>query len=526
MIVSWNIIGLNKRARAIEVGAHLRYLHASIVVLLETRVKNKNSDSVRNKLAKNWNYLDNYKDHDNGRIWVLWNPQLWDIRSISSTDQVIHSEVYHQDGNFSHYLSAIYAHNQLSKRRELWDNIKDVSKGMKGPWIIIGDFNNVLKVHDRVGGNEVHPNEYVELGTMMEETDLTEHETTRCKDSNIEILHPQISDHSPLQLQLKIHNKELIKKKHRFKFPNCITNDPDYEEVVRTSWNQHIHGKPMYRVWQKLKFGINRKYNHTAHKIQESRKNLEAAQNMLKNDLFNQELIRKVKQLSEELIQQCDIEEKILKQKSNIDWLKLGDDNSKYFYANLREKNKKTSLSKLEDSYGNKMITFDDMEKEILQFYGDLIGHNTSKLVQVDIEVLRRGKQISHESADLLIKPVTDEEIWMALQNIDDHKAPGIDGYNAKKFKASWAIIKSDVISAIKDFFCYNRMLATVNCSLVTLIPKKQEEKTVRDLRPIACCSTLYKILFLCGSFNRRASSFFVQSGFGTSKRVFLEATS
>lgn len=38
-------------------------------------------------------------------------------------------------------------------------------------------------------------------------------------------------------------------------------------------------------------------------------------------------------------------------------------------------------------------------------------------------------------------------------------------------------------------------MFKIVNCALVTLIPKTQNAKNMRDLRPISCCTTLYKII-------------------------------
>lgn len=50
-------------------------------------------------------------------------------------------------------------------------------------------------------------------------------------------------------------------------------------------------------------------------------------------------------------------------------------------------------------------------------------------------------------------------------------------------------------MAAIQDFFLHGRLYLTVNCALVTLIPKSPAAKTVKDIRPIACCTTLYKII-------------------------------
>lgn len=56
-------------------------------------------------------------------------------------------------------------------------------------------------------------------------------------------------------------------------------------------------------------------------------------------------------------------------------------------------------------------------------------------------------------------------------------------------------MVKEDVVKAVMDFFDNNRMYAAVNCTLATLIPKSPAAKTIKDLRPIACCATIYKII-------------------------------
>lgn len=74
-------------------------------------------------------------------------------------------------------------------------------------------------------------------------------------------------------------------------------------------------------------------------------------------------------------------------------------------------------------------------------------------------------------------------------------KAPSIDGFNAKNFKSSWRVIKKDVIVVVHDFFAHNILYPVVNCAMLTLIPKNSEEKTMKYMRPIGCCTTVYKII-------------------------------
>jgi hypothetical protein len=141
------------------------------------------------------------------------------------------------------------------------------------------------------------------------------------------------------------------------------------------------------------------------------------------------------------------------------------------------------------------LTEFNEIEKEVLRFYGDLVGTSSQRLLHVDIAAIRNGTQLQEVHQNSLIQPITDQEIWNALKDIGDTKAPGIDGFNSKNFKVSWNVIKSDVFAEIHEFFDHDRLYVAVNCALVTLIPKSSDAKTMKDMRPIACCTTFYKII-------------------------------
>lgn len=90
-----------------------------------------------------------------------------------------------------------------------------------------------------------------------------------------------------------------------------------------------------------------------------------------------------------------------------------------------------------------------------------------------------------------LIKPVMEKEIVVALKQLGDNKAPDIDGFNARFFKASWSVVGKDVTDAVKEFFQKKKMYRAINCTLVALIPKKHDAKNLKDMSPLACCSLI-----------------------------------
>ena len=57
--------------------------------------------------------------------------------------------------NSSWLLSAIYASPRYVERQLLWDNLSMVTGLHSFPWVIVGDFNEMLSGDDKFGGNPV-----------------------------------------------------------------------------------------------------------------------------------------------------------------------------------------------------------------------------------------------------------------------------------------------------------------------------------------------------------------------------------
>lgn len=55
----------------------------------------------------------------------------------------------------SHLLTVLYAFNTKEEIRSMWQYLEDVIIGVSMPWLVMWDFNSVLKVEDKVGGNPI-----------------------------------------------------------------------------------------------------------------------------------------------------------------------------------------------------------------------------------------------------------------------------------------------------------------------------------------------------------------------------------
>ena len=79
-----------------------------------------------------------------------------------------------------------------------------------------------------------------------------------------------------------------------------------------------------------------------------------------------------------------------------------------------------------------------------------------------------------------LCKEYSDEEIGDALFQIGPLKVPGPDGFPGRFFQRNWALLKEDVVRAVKEFFRSGIMPAGVNDTCIVLVPKVPHPETLK----------------------------------------------
>ncbi|XP_016185845.1 uncharacterized protein LOC107627528 [Arachis ipaensis] len=104
-------------------------------------------------------------------------------------------------------------------------------------------------------------------------------------------------------------------------------------------------------------------------------------------------------------------------------------------------------------------------------------------------------KQISGEEAVALEVMPSEEEIKEAVWDCESSKAPGSDGYNMNFIKKCWDDIGPDFIAAVLGFFRSAQLPTEANVTWVTLAPKVEGAKEVKDFRPISMVGCLYKVI-------------------------------
>lgn len=119
----WNVRGFNKKSKHTVVNNWIQNKGLQFGALLETRVKESKSEQIVSSVFQGWSFVNNYEYSRNGRIWVVWSPQIR-VTPVYKSDQIITVSVLKEGESEEFLCSFVYADNTAERRKELWDDIK------------------------------------------------------------------------------------------------------------------------------------------------------------------------------------------------------------------------------------------------------------------------------------------------------------------------------------------------------------------------------------------------------------------
>lgn len=132
------------------------------------------------------------------------------------------------------------------------------------------------------------------------------------------------------------------------------------------------------------------------------------------------------------------------------------------------------------------------VKHEFLNHFSNRFSRPSGPNINLDTNMF---KQISFEQNMDLESDVTYDEIKKAVWECGTNKSPGPDGFTFDFIRTYWKIINQDVVNAVREFFVTSKFPRGSNSSFITLIPKKQDAKVVKDFRPISLIGSFYKII-------------------------------
>ena len=126
-------------------------------------------------------------------------------------------------------------------------------------------------------------------------------------------------------------------------------------------------------------------------------------------------------------------EEGFLKQKSRIQFLKLGDQNSNFFHKAVKARNSRNYIKSITLENGYRFEDPETIKHEVVNHFRLVLGINMQDYATDAYHM--GGLVCSSEHLDILNSRITHEEIKSPMFSIDDSKAPGPDGFSSLFFK-------------------------------------------------------------------------------------------
>ncbi|XP_074266519.1 uncharacterized protein LOC141589794 [Silene latifolia] len=319
--------------------------------IMENRVVEKGETSKSNA---------QYGLHRGGRIWLLWDPSLYDVTVLDIQVQCIHSEVFDKARRNRFWFTVVYGLNKLAEREPLWASLRSYSARLTGPWMVTQD----CQLYDlgAKGAFYTWTNKH-EVGSKfcsrLDRVLINDEWLADFPDSYSHFLPEGVFDHCPTIIRLEM---ERHRTGYSFKYYNMWASAPDYKEVVRNGWNQQ---------------GAVGDIENLTHLAEIA---LAQCQEGLSKDPLNVELNQAEKIYALEVVNLQKARDQFLRQKAKVDWMQMGDCNSAYFHASIKSRRSKNRVFQVKDMNGLMCSSPEKIQNAFEDYYISLLG--TSQAVR------------------------------------------------------------------------------------------------------------------------------------------------
>ncbi|KAK9195743.1 hypothetical protein WN943_003868 [Citrus x changshan-huyou] len=488
----------------------------SFIFLIETLCSKSKLESIKRQLGYDGLFVVERVGRSEG-LALLWQATS-SVRLLKYATNFIDAEIEVQEiGKWR--LTGFYGYPESSRRRESWDLLRLLSSSSSLPWLCIGDFNDLLAANEK-RGKIVHPNwklvgfqraiedcNLIDLGVegyqytwerargtdrwveeRLDRAFASEAWLQRFTKAKVYTLESSCSDHLPIFLDPS--PGQYITRNRRFRFENVWLREVDCSEVIRESW----HSNPGHSIQNKILACGSALTEWGSHLGRNFRKRIMDCKNRMaslrgRRDRNGVAEFTEARNRYNKLLHSHEV---FWKQRAKSLWLREGDQNTRYFHASASARKRQNSLGNLRNDQGEWCTNSDEVDALIVDYFKGLF---TVGEVQT-AEVLQCvATKVTSEHNSMLLAPFSAIEVKDAVFGMHPDKSPGPDGMNPTFYQKFWHIVGEDVVLACLKFLQDASFPVGLNDTSIVLISKKQRPEFLSNMRPIALCNVLYKII-------------------------------
>ncbi|GKA91191.1 RNA-directed DNA polymerase, eukaryota [Tanacetum coccineum] len=456
-------------------------------------------------------------------ILCVWDPNMFIKQHVSSSDYFLAIMGTWTPTSIKLLVISIYAPQDLSKKKELWDYVCSLVDRWDGEIVIMGDFNEVRTEHVRFGSifNVRGANAFNNFISKADLIDLplggysyTWSHKSASKMSKLDrfliskgllirfphlsglCLDRHLSDHRPIIM----FESSLDYGPTPFRMFHSWSKMEGFDKFMESSWLSMNITDPNGLIRMKKKLQLLK--NNIKSWVKENKTKLYAIKSSIIHNLSevdkiidqgggNDEIINKRSLLMTELHDINSIDALDLSEKAKVRWSIEGDENTKYFHGILNRKRNQLAIRGILHC-GDWIVEPSQVKTEFFNYFSNQFSKPSSSRLNIDFEFPTR---LNLEQVEELERSVSFEEIKKAVWDCGTNKSLGPDGFSFEFFHSHWNTLNQDIVAAVHEFFATGSFPPGCNSTFIALIPKIINAKVVKDYRHISLIGSLYKVI-------------------------------
>ncbi|XP_042437084.1 uncharacterized protein LOC122023053 [Zingiber officinale] len=346
-------------------------------------------------------YAHNFDLSNHGRILLLWDMHKVDVDIILTTEQYIHCRVCCRISGRGFLVTFVYGLHSIVTRRPLWEALSDLGDTISEAWMIMGDFNSFLSIHEKQGGSPVTNHEMRDMQIFTQACGLVDLRSVGCRltwsngtvsckldralvnsfwlmedfDAYAEFTAPGcLSDHSCTI----VHTLAKDRAPNRpFKFLNMWTLHKDFLKVVGDSWAAPVIGnaqfilKTMFRLKKCLR-ELNK--NHFGHITEKAKRAKDELMEIQKGILDGGPIPSEYSHVRKKTTLLMEAERQFFQQRAKNVYLRNSDKCTKFFHDVVKRNNKRNAIIMLKKRDEEQTTSLGEVAEEFIDYFHGLLG--------------------------------------------------------------------------------------------------------------------------------------------------------
>nr|GEY71683.1 RNA-directed DNA polymerase, eukaryota [Tanacetum cinerariifolium] len=474
--------------------------NVNFLALQETKTTRVTHMDVKFKWGNsNYQYVSSDSVASSGGILCVWEPSVFKKDYVMISDNFIAIYGTWLPSNSKILFVAIYAPQQASLKRVLWDYVSILLGRWNGEAIIMRNFNEARSEDER-RGSVFNPSSARTFNHFISSSGLVD---VKLEGYAFTWSHPLASKMSKLDRflvsegilslfpsitaicldrHLSDHRPILLCEVHTdfgpipFRFYHSWFSLDGFDDMAEHAWNSFSRSDAngMIRFKKKLedlKIIIRKWVKDKKLQMSGARSSIKNVLGVIDKDLdrgvvSDTNLYRRL-ELKRQLHDTNQLEARDSLQKSKVKWSIEGDENSRFFHSIINKKRSQLSIRGV--FVDDLWITEPGKVKDaFLNHFKARFQKPASHRLMLNFPF---NKQLSSVQVDDLERCVSRDEIRMAAWNCRENKSP------------------------VEYFFENGSFPKGCNSSFIALIPKVTDAKFVTDFRPISLIGCIYKVV-------------------------------